>query len=1213
MTSIGVSADWLSPRRLSLPEGIFHSVREHRSRETDKYIMTTELTVPQEQKSPSSRPSYPSLLTTVLPLLFFGITTLQAANVAINEFVASNGEVLFDEDGDAEDWIELYNYGETAVSLKGFGLTDDLSRPFRWIFPDVDIGPGEYLLVWASGKDRTDPIGPLHANFSISSEGEPLRLSRPDGMVVDTVAATPLRRDLSYGRVPDGVGEWYFFEEPTPLAANTNTAYGELLDPPSFSPAGGFYSDSVDLEIHTNDPDATILFTLDGTEPHADNIGGTTYNYKNQYPEHPQNPFGPLLENSIETHSYDGPIRLHDRSSEPNRLSAISTTGTRVYDAGPAGPVFKGNVVRARVIKEGAVASEVVTHSYFIDPQGYQRYDLPVISVVAPEDDWFAYEHGIYVAGLHYDIWREEHPSSTLAVWRRPANYTQRGREWEIPGHIEFFSAGEGRYLSQNVGYRIHGNSSRNNPLKSLRVYARRSYDTDSRIYHRFYPDLFDIYGRPVDSFKRLIIHLTGGADHFLSRYRDIFLQTLLSPLGIDRQHYMPVYHFLNGEFWGHMNLIERIDRYYVASRYLIDPEDVAMLDLGHEFGIFQGVMLNEGTEEDLQDYLDLLDYVEAHDLADEEHFAYVADRVDIENCLLYHMGQIYIGNHDWPHNNNDFWRKRTPDRRPGAPPEHDGRWRWILVDLENGHGMWASAPDDDTLAWATRTESWGEDPARVSATILLRNLLQNDGFRRRFVNAFCDHINTTFQPSHSIALLDMFENWIGPVRDGEHRLRWPEFWGDHYQRTRDYATQRPGNVIQLLRHHYGFRFLDSVTFDVSDADHGRLRINTIEVDADTPGLPDPDEPYPFSGGYFRGHTIEVTALPRPGYRFAGWKEFPDHADRHIEVEVHSGLRLTALFASGAHPELLAYWNFNEPSQMLRPTYARVDAGLDFVPGPETGFTSGTGNGFDGANARGGDPGGRHLRINTPLGAELELDLPTNGHREPVLTFEVRRSNQGAAILDVDYSLDGNTWHAYAGIQVFAEEPLVHRLDFSGIAGVDDNDSLRIRFRFQRGEGGTEGNVRLDNLAVEAVPLPDASPPVERFEYWRWRHFDAGERADADLSGPEADRWAEGVSNLMRYALDIDPSMPAPVHGLPGLKFREGQVFFRFPMSEDKTDIAYIVERSEDAVIWTERLFDSRDAESLRPESGFLDLPVAYPADSVDLQFVRLIVIQSGM
>jgi hypothetical protein len=77
--------------------------------------------------------------------------------IAVNEIMASNVTTILDEDGDVSDWIELYNYGTVAYDLEGFGLSDSDANPFKWIFPSYTIQPGEYLLVWASNKNRTNP------------------------------------------------------------------------------------------------------------------------------------------------------------------------------------------------------------------------------------------------------------------------------------------------------------------------------------------------------------------------------------------------------------------------------------------------------------------------------------------------------------------------------------------------------------------------------------------------------------------------------------------------------------------------------------------------------------------------------------------------------------------------------------------------------------------------------------------------------------------------------------------------------------------------------------------------------------------------------------------------------------------------------------------------------------------------------------------------
>ncbi len=148
------------------------------------------------------------------------ITSVKGQNVVINEFVASNATIIADEDGDFEDYIELYNNSDSTVHLSGFYLSDDRSNPYLWELPDVTISPYDFLLVWASGKDRRNSQKPLHTNFRISRDGEPLLLTSPEGLRVDEVAPIPLAVDMAYGRSPDGYGSWKYLEIPTPGYSN---------------------------------------------------------------------------------------------------------------------------------------------------------------------------------------------------------------------------------------------------------------------------------------------------------------------------------------------------------------------------------------------------------------------------------------------------------------------------------------------------------------------------------------------------------------------------------------------------------------------------------------------------------------------------------------------------------------------------------------------------------------------------------------------------------------------------------------------------------------------------------------------------------------------------------------------------------------------------------------------------------------------------------
>lgn len=156
---------------------------------------------------------------------FLGLA-MGRAEVVISEFLAINDTILADEDGDYSDWVEIWNRGEEAVDLAGYFLTDDAERLTRWTFPSVSLEAGEYLVVFASDKNRR--VGELHTNFKLSSSGEYLGLVEPDGVTVVSEYAPRFPeqwRDVSFGSLAGGVG---FFDEPTPGMVN---GAGRILGP----------------------------------------------------------------------------------------------------------------------------------------------------------------------------------------------------------------------------------------------------------------------------------------------------------------------------------------------------------------------------------------------------------------------------------------------------------------------------------------------------------------------------------------------------------------------------------------------------------------------------------------------------------------------------------------------------------------------------------------------------------------------------------------------------------------------------------------------------------------------------------------------------------------------------------------------------------------------------------------------------------------------
>ena len=133
-------------------------------------------------------------------LFFIALGGSAEAQVVINEFVAENAASATDEDGANPDWIELVNTTAAEMNLEGWWLSDDPAVPMKWRFPAVTLAGRGYLVVFASGKNRTNPAVTLHTNFQLSNAGESVLLTRPDGAVVSQfLNFPPQREDASYG------------------------------------------------------------------------------------------------------------------------------------------------------------------------------------------------------------------------------------------------------------------------------------------------------------------------------------------------------------------------------------------------------------------------------------------------------------------------------------------------------------------------------------------------------------------------------------------------------------------------------------------------------------------------------------------------------------------------------------------------------------------------------------------------------------------------------------------------------------------------------------------------------------------------------------------------------------------------------------------------------------------------------------------------------
>ena len=197
----------------------------------DGHGATVELDQNQEGNSPLEwRESY-SLLGT--PGLSNSLPP-DITGIFVNEVMASNTNTIADENGEFDDWFELFNASNDSINVGGLSFSDNDTDQTKWQIPlnfptQTTIPPNGFLVIWA---DEDQDQGPLHADFKLSATGEMIALSQRDGLGYIEKERLEFGQqilDITFGRIPDG-GALLQFMQPTPGASNSVNGMQELKD-----------------------------------------------------------------------------------------------------------------------------------------------------------------------------------------------------------------------------------------------------------------------------------------------------------------------------------------------------------------------------------------------------------------------------------------------------------------------------------------------------------------------------------------------------------------------------------------------------------------------------------------------------------------------------------------------------------------------------------------------------------------------------------------------------------------------------------------------------------------------------------------------------------------------------------------------------------------------------------------------------------------------
>jgi len=738
--------------------------------------------------------------------------------VVIREFMAKNRAVLRDEDGDFSDWIELQNLSSETVSLSGWTLSDEPGP--GWTLPEVSLAPGEYLLVFASGKGKRG--GELHTDFSLSA-GETIYLRNADDALVDEAACGDAEADVSVVRGEDGTLSPCLY--PTPGFENSTAGYLGFQD--MQLPAGplvinevmvsnqGTYTDSYRgacdwVEIKNISSDSVSLSDYFLSDDHKDY---TLWRLPNKTLA-PGRTILILCDGEAGTTPGGTPCAPFSLSDSGDRLFLSSEGGLIDWaslrdipsgcsfgrmDAEPGWYYFaspspgESNRGGGRYIAsapEGLTADGVydgvdsVTVELASAPGQTLRYTLDGSLPTARSREYtgpITLRKTTVLRAVCFEdaalpsraltqtfVINEGHTLPVLSLATDSVDdfdtmYWGKHKGIELPASLSLYEL-DGGGFTIGCGVSMNGETSLEMAKKNMSVRFRGAYGADTLQY--------DIYGGGVTEFTNLL--LRAGQDFTDAIVRNELCQELCAQAGakVINQRSIWCVLYINGEYSGLYTLKEKANEALYASLAGVSRDSVTVLEA------------NVPRKSSL--YQDVIDFCVKNDMSLPENYEHICSLIDIDSVIDWVIMESFCANVDLTAGNLRYCRST----------ENDGKWRLMFYDLDSTFrttgGVYGGLISD--YAKANRQVS-----------TMLVPLMDNDEYRDRFLRRAAELMGSALTNEAVLAELDAQSALIAPEveRDYARFGKTLEQWEWSKQRIRNLINNknwRQYNIDALCR-----------------------------------------------------------------------------------------------------------------------------------------------------------------------------------------------------------------------------------------------------------------------------------------------------------------------------------------------------------------------------------------------------------------------------
>ena len=457
-----------------------------------------------------------------------------------------------------------------------------------------------------------------------------------------------------------------------------------------------------------------------------------------------------------------------------------------------------------------------------------KKPSIPAVFITTDPNSLFDPDTGIYMEG----------PNAEKKEPHYGANYWL---DKEIPIFVEFVEPNKKNpAFAKYAGLKIFGNYSRVNEKKSVAITFREKYG-DKRLYYPLFPEF-----PQLTMFKSFILR-NNGNNFFKDYIRDRLATSISEGLNVDYQRGRFATVYYNGKYFGIHDLRERSNEYYFETHYGINHNNINLLD-AH----------NRPSAGSSDDFTSIMNWLYKNSLDNDENYAFITSKIDIDNYINYMQIEIFAYNHDWPGNNLKKWNSVAPQ----TP------WKWFLFDLDWGFGKKYVNKNIFDFLSSKGDVSYANAPEH---TYLFRSLLANKKFKSAFINRMTTLLQMNFESSR---ILHRIENMMNEIKTEipKDQDRWDlksSKMNSELDDIKQFATERQSYLIKHIQEY--FELNENVPITLSVKGNGRIHVHNLPLDKPTLTIP-----------FFKGFPVTISAEPQNGESWSCWSDGDTNAIRTI-------------------------------------------------------------------------------------------------------------------------------------------------------------------------------------------------------------------------------------------------------------------------------------------------------------------------------------------